>query len=118
MIRFVIAFVVIVLLLGLSLFFVPIDTLLKRLNTSSAVSYSLAEGNLFNGRINDVAMALEQIGGRNLCQCRVSMDKKITKPTLYLLSDLDKHSGKKPQEIVDEYYFPVVPVNTNDGGHF
>ena len=24
----------------------------------------------------------------------------------------------KPQEIVDEYYFPVVPENTNDGGHF
>ena len=41
MIRFLIAFVVIVLLLGLSLFFIPIDTLLKRLNTSSAVSYSL-----------------------------------------------------------------------------
>ena len=55
MIRFVIAFVVIVVLLGLSLFFVPIDTLLKRLNTSSAVSYSLAEGNLFNGRINDIS---------------------------------------------------------------
>ena len=55
MIRFVIAFVVIVLFLGLSLFFVPIDTLLKRVNTSSAVSYSLAEGNLFNGRINDVS---------------------------------------------------------------
>ena len=55
MIRFLIAFVVIVLLLGLSLFFIPIDTLLKRLNTSSAVSYSLAEGNLFNGRINDVS---------------------------------------------------------------
>tara|TARA_B100000427_G_scaffold285474_1_gene258943 strand:+ start:205 stop:864 length:660 start_codon:yes stop_codon:yes gene_type:complete len=55
MIRFLIAFVVIVLLLGLSLFFVPIDTLLKRVNTSSALSYSLAEGNLFNGRINDVS---------------------------------------------------------------
>ena len=55
MIRFLIAFIVIVLLLGLSLFFVPIDTLLKRFNTSSAVSYSLAEGNLFNGRINDVS---------------------------------------------------------------
>ena len=55
MIRFLIAFIVIILLLGLSLFFVPIDTLLKRFNTSSAVSYSLAEGNLFNGRINDVS---------------------------------------------------------------
>ncbi len=55
MIRFVIAFVVIVVLLGLSLFFVPIDTLLKRVNASSAVSYSLAEGNLFNGRINDIS---------------------------------------------------------------
>ena len=73
---------------------------------------------LRNGRINDVAMALEQIGGRNLGQCRVSMDKKITKPTLYLIRDHDKHFGKKPQEIVDEYYFPVVPENTNDGGHF
>ena len=77
-----------------------------------------SKGMLRNGRINDVAMALEQIGGRNLGQCRVSMDKKITKPTLYLIRDHDKHFGKKPQEIVDEYYFPVVPENTNDGGHF
>ena len=44
-----------------------------------------SKGMLRNGRINDVAMALEQIGGRNLGQCRVSMDKKITKPTLYLI---------------------------------
>jgi hypothetical protein len=71
---------------------------------------------LRNGRINDVAMALEQIGGRSLGQCRVSIDKKITKPTLYLIRDLDKHFGKKPQELVDELYFPVVPEDLEKGG--
>ena len=41
---------------------------------------------------------------------------KITKPTLYLIRDLDKHFGKKPQELVDELYFPVVPEDLEKGG--
>ena len=71
---------------------------------------------LRNGRINDVAMALEQIGGRKLGQCRVKIDGKIIKPTIYLIRELDKHFGKKPQELVDELYFPVVPEELEKGG--
>ena len=49
------------------------------------------KGMLKNARINDVANSLEAIGGRCLGQCRVKIDKKIIKPTLYLLRDHDKH---------------------------
>ena len=68
-----------------------------------------AKGMLKNARINDVANSLEAIGGRCLGQCRVKIDKKIIKPTLYLLRDHDKHFGAKPQELADKIYFPVVP---------
>ena len=90
----------------------------KQIIIGSTELYNIlrSKGMLRNGRINDVAMALEQIGGRSLGQCRVSIDKKITKPTLYLIRDLDKHFGKKPQELVDELYFPVVPEDLEKGG--
>ena len=55
--------------------------------------------------------------GRCLGQCRIMMDKKIQKPTVYLIRDQDKHFGKKPQELVDELYFPV-PIKDVSGGHF
>ncbi len=64
---------------------------------------------LGRARINDVSNALEQIGGRCLGQCRIKIDKKTQKPTLYLIREQDKHFGKKPQELVDDLYFPVVP---------
>jgi len=54
-IRFLIGLLVIVLLLGLSLVMIPVDSLLKRVTDSSGISYSLAEGNLFKGRINDLS---------------------------------------------------------------
>ena len=90
----------------------------KQIIIGSTELYNIlrSKGMLRNGRINDVAMALEQIGGRSLGQCRVSIDKKITKPTLYLIRELDKHFGKKPQELVDELYFPVVPEDLEKGG--
>ena len=72
---------------------------------------------LGRARINDVSNALEQIGGRCLGQCRITIDKKVQKPTLYLIRDQDKHFGKKPQEIVDDLYFPIIPKDTS-GGHY
>jgi len=70
---------------------------------------------LGRARINDVSNALEQIGGRCLGQCRITIDKKVQKPTLYLIRDQDKHFGKKPQELVDDLYFPVIPKDTSGG---
>ena len=72
---------------------------------------------LGRARINDVSNALEQIGGRCLGQCRITIDKKVQKPTLYLIRNQDKHFGKKPQEIVDDLYFPIIPKDTS-GGHY
>ena len=72
---------------------------------------------LGRARINDVSNALEQIGGRCLGQCRITIDKKIQKPTLYLIRDQDKHAGRKPQEVVDELYFPVIPKDTSGGNY-
>jgi len=78
-----------------------------------------SKGMLKNGRINDVANALESIGGRLLGQCRVSIDNKITKPTLYLIRDLDKYFGVQPQKLADELYFPIPPEDLEKGGnHF
>jgi hypothetical protein len=72
---------------------------------------------LGRARINDVSNALEQIGGRCLGQCRITIDGKVQKPTLYLIREQDTHFGKKPQELVDDLYFPVVPKDTS-GGHY
>ena len=64
---------------------------------------------LGRARINDVSNALEQIGGRCLGQCRITIDKNVQKPTLYFIREQDKYFGKKPQELVDDLYFPVIP---------
>ena len=53
--RVLIGLLIIVLLLGLSLVMIPVDSLLKRAAGSSGLAYSLAEGNLFKGRINDIS---------------------------------------------------------------
>ena len=87
---------------------------------------------LGRARINDVSNALEQIGARNLGQCRVKVrnikqedfmpdnindpgyvHKKVyqnKKPTLYLLNKLDELMQLDPQQIADEYY---TPINTD-----
>ena len=86
---------------------------------------------LGKARINDVSNALEQLGCRNLGQCRVRIrdynredigptlanatnpdyEHKcvylIKKPTLYLIARQDEFVNKQPQEIADEYYFPI-----------
>jgi hypothetical protein len=89
---------------------------------------------LGRARINDVSNALEQIGARNLGQCRIkvrnikgedigpAMDNAVNpnfehkkvyqnkKPTLYLLNKLDELVLLDPQQIADEYY---TPINTD-----
>ena len=72
---------------------------------------------LGRARINDVSNALEQIGGRCLGQCRIKIDSKVQKPTLYLIREQDKYFGRQSQELVDELYFPVIPKDTS-GGHY
>ena len=54
-IRVLIGLLIIVLLLGFSLFMIPVDSLLKRAAGSSGLTYSLVEGSLFKGRINDIS---------------------------------------------------------------
>ncbi len=54
-VRVLVGFLIIVLLLGISLFMIPVDSFLKRVAGSSMLTYSLAEGNLFKGRINDIS---------------------------------------------------------------
>ena len=46
---------------------------------------------------------------RYLAKLKTASDKD-------LIRDLDKHFGKKPQELVDELYFPVVPEDLEKGG--
>ena len=53
--RVLIGLLIIVLLLGFSLFMIPVDSLLKRAAGSSGLTYSLVEGSLFKGRINDIS---------------------------------------------------------------
>jgi len=86
---------------------------------------------LGKSRINDVANALEQLGCRNLGQCRVKIrdykredigptlanatnpdyEHKCVylnkKPTLYLIARQEEFVNKQPQEIADEHYFPI-----------
>ena len=69
---------------------------------------------LGRARINDVAKALEQIGGRALGQCRIKLAGKIMKPSLYLIRNQDQYIGRPPQELADQLYFPVTPKD-NDG---
>jgi hypothetical protein len=85
----------------------------------------------FGFRINDVANALEIIGGKCLGQCRVgekvhttkdtgdilAMASKINyqhtfrykgkKPTLYLIRDVANLGHNNPQSLADEYYKPL-----------
>ncbi len=61
-------------------------------------------------RINDVANALEIIGGKNLRQCRVphhSGSQKIFKPTLYLIRKVAELGHNQPQQLVDQFYKPI-----------
>ena len=58
-VRFVIIFFLIIFVLGMSLFFIPIDTFLKRAINTTGVSYSVAEGNIFKGKINNITYAGE-----------------------------------------------------------
>jgi len=69
---------------------------------------------LGRARINDVAKALEQIGGRALGQCRIKLGGKIMKPSLYLIRNQDQYAGRTPQELADQLYFPITPKD-NDG---
>ena len=86
---------------------------------------------LGKARINDVSNALEQIGARNLGQCRIKVRNinaedfngtinnaadpnyvhqkvyKTSKPTLYLLQKHDELFGRNPQDIADEFYKPI-----------
>ncbi len=72
---------------------------------------------LGRARINDVANALEQIGGRNLGQVRVQIDFDIigegtsfTKPTLYLIRRQDEFIGNTPQEIVAKVQYRPIHI--------
>ena len=93
---------------------------------------------LGRARINDVSNALEQIGARNLGQCRIKVrsfnpenfahnyssasnpdhetkgDYQIKKPTLYLLNKLDELVNLDPQQIAEEYYVPINPYRESN----
>ena len=56
-VRFVIIFFLIIFGFRMSLFFIPIDTFLKRAINTTGVSYSVAEGNIFKGKINNITYA-------------------------------------------------------------
>ena len=55
------------------------------------------------GRINDVANALEQIGGRCLGQVNIILAGKKSRPTLYLVRNHEKNEGKTALELADLY---------------
>ena len=61
-------------------------------------------------RINDVANALEIIGGKCLGQVRVKQHmgaEKIFKPTLYLIRDVANLGHNEPQQLADQFYKPI-----------
>jgi hypothetical protein len=59
-------------------------------------------------RINDVANALEIIGGKCLGQCRVNLPgQKRAKPTLYLIRNVAELGHNQPQQLVDKFYHPI-----------
>jgi|11BtaG_2_1085332.scaffolds.fasta_scaffold03677_4 hypothetical protein len=96
---------------------------------------------LGRARINDVSNALEQIGARNLGQCRIKVrsynpenfahnysnannpdhetkvDYQIKKPTLYLLNKLDELVNLDPQQIAEEYYRPIDTNREHSGNY-
>jgi len=55
------------------------------------------------GRINDVANALEQIGGRCLGQVNIILAGKKSRPTLYLVRNHEENEGKTTLELADLY---------------
>ena len=69
---------------------------------------------LGRSRINDVAKALEQIGGKPLGQCRIKFGGKIVKPSLYLIRGQEQYLNWTPQDIADKLYMPVIPKDHND----
>ena len=61
-------------------------------------------------RINDVANALEIIGGKCLGQCRVkehSGTQRIFKPTLYMIRKVAELGHNQPQQLADQFYKPL-----------
>jgi len=58
---------------------------------------------LGRGRINDIANALEQIGGRCLGQVNIILAGKKSRPTLYLIRNQEQHEGKTGPELADLY---------------
>ena len=67
---------------------------------------------LGRAKINDVANALETIGGKNLGQVRVEVQGKVKRPTLYLIRNHDEHHGKQYQELSKLWW----PLHKEDGG--
>jgi hypothetical protein len=66
-------------------------------------------------RINDVANALEIIGGKCLGQCRVNLPgQKRAKPTLYLIRNVAELGHNQPQQLVDKFYHPIETKPDHD----
>ena len=65
---------------------------------------------LGRARINDVANALEIIGGKCLGQVRVKQlgaEQNIFKPTLYLIRSVAELGHNEPQQLADQFYTPI-----------
>ena len=58
---------------------------------------------LGRGRINDVANALEQIGGKCLGQVDITLAGKKSRPTLYLIRNQEEHDGKQTWQYAELY---------------
>ena len=67
---------------------------------------------LGRAKINDVATALEAIGGKCLGQCRVTVAGQTKRPTLYQIRNFETHHGKTNQEIAELW----SPLQKEDGG--
>ena len=58
---------------------------------------------LGRGRINDVANALEQIGGKCLGQVDITLAGKKSRPTLYLIRNQEEHESKQTWQYAELY---------------
>lgn len=94
----------------------PLDDKRWVIGSNELTDYLRHNNMLQRGRVNDVANALEQIGGRNLGQVRidqfnnVSNKYEVRKPTLYLIRNVEGFIDYKPQEIVDQVKYKPIYI--------
>ena len=82
----------------------------KIIGSTELFEYLSYKKMLGRARINDVANALEIIGGKCLGQVRVKQlgaEQNIFKPTLYLIRSVAELGHNEPQQLADQFYTPI-----------